>query len=125
MSTRTRHWKQRWDPSAPLVYAKRLRMGDNPKKPFVMPGDKVTKKHREKLGLNRLKAWFENGTVQLANFKAPDAQRRLAIIERKKREQLDARVNAAAEEQAAPSNELPTENEEQGDEQEAAQPAGE
>jgi len=94
MSSRTRHWKQRWDPSAPLVFARRLRMGSNPSKPFVLPGDKVTKKHRELLGNNRLKMWFENGTLQLADFTPPDEQRRLAIVERKKREQMEAKIEA-------------------------------
>jgi len=110
MSTRTRHWKQRWDASAPLVFAKRLRMGDNPKKPFVLPGDKVTKKHREKLGLNRLRAWFENGTLALAEFEAPNVA--TGRVARAKREQLEARVNAREEEQAEPTNE-------QGDQPEA------
>ncbi len=81
-----RHWKQHWDPKAPLVFAKRLRLGDNPKKPFALPGDKVTKKHREKLGLARLRRWFENGTLALADFVAPEPQRKLALAEQKQRD---------------------------------------
>ena len=90
-SLRRRHWKQRWDPEAPLIFAKRLRIGDNPKKPFALPGDKVTKKHRESLGPNRLRAWFENGTLQLADFTPPEPQRRLALQQRKQREQFEAK----------------------------------
>ena len=112
MANRKRHWKQRWDPTAELVFARRLRIGDNPKKPFALPGEKVTKKHREKLGANRLRMWFENGTLALANFEAPDVQRRLAIQERKKREQLEAkieaeRVNAEQEAKIEPAVEGP------------------
>ncbi len=74
-----RHWKQHWDPSADLVAKRRLRMGDDPNKPFVLPGEIITQAQREKLGLNRLRRWFENGTLQLADFVAPEPQRRLAL----------------------------------------------
>ncbi len=77
-----RHWKQHWDPKADLVARRRLRMGDNPKKPFVMPGEVISQAQREKLGLNRLRRWFENGTLELAEFKAPEPQRRLALQQR-------------------------------------------
>jgi hypothetical protein len=86
----TRHYKQHWDPKADLVFARRLRIGSNPKKPFAMPGEKVTKKIREKLGANRLRRWFENGTLEIANFVAPEPQRRLAIAQREQREKLAA-----------------------------------
>lgn len=69
MRTRTRrHWKQRWDPSAPLVFLKRLRMGDDPKKPFVFPGDPVTNAMREKLGLARLRIWWNAKIIERADF---------------------------------------------------------
>ena len=54
-------------------------MGDDPKKPFVLPGEIISQEQREKLGLNRLRRWFENGTLQLAEFVAPEPQRRLAL----------------------------------------------
>jgi hypothetical protein len=79
MKTRIRHWKQHWDPDADLVFAKRLRMGDDPEKPFVLPGEKVTDEHRAKLGLVRLRHWFENGTLEIANFMAPEPQREAAL----------------------------------------------
>lgn len=79
MVSRTRHWKEHYDPKAPLVFARRLRIGDNPKKPFALPGDKVTAKMRKKLGPNRLRLWFENGTLALANFKPREVQRELAL----------------------------------------------
>ena len=74
-----RHWKQHWDPKAELVAKRRLRMGDDPKKPFVMPGEIISQAQREKLGLNRLRRWFENGTLEQADFKPVEAQRRLAL----------------------------------------------
>lgn len=93
-----RHWKQHWDPDAELVAKRRLRMGDDPKKPFVMPGDIISKEQREKLGANRLRRWFENGTLDLANFVAPEPQRRLALrekAEKEAREKLLADIFAA------------------------------
>lgn len=64
---RIRHWKQHWDSSAPLVFTKRLRMGDDPDKPFVMPGDPVTPEMRSKLGLHRLRHWWNAGVVERAD----------------------------------------------------------
>lgn len=57
-------------------------MGDDPKKPFVMPGEIISQAQREKLGLNRLRRWFENGTLEQADFKPVEAQRRLALQKR-------------------------------------------
>jgi hypothetical protein len=54
-------------------------MGDDPKKPFVLPGEIISQAQREKLGLNRLRRWFENGTLEQADFKPVEAQRRLAL----------------------------------------------
>lgn len=82
MSLRTRHWRQKWDPKADLVFTRRLRMGDNPKKPFVMPGDKVTKKMREKFGIHRLQTWFKGGIIAIADFVAPEPQRDRALAQR-------------------------------------------
>lgn len=67
-ATRNRHWRQRWDPNAPLVFRKRLRMGDDPAKPYVFPGDPVTDAHRAQLGMARLKVWWESGTIERADF---------------------------------------------------------
>lgn len=74
----TRHWKQRWDPHADFVFAKRLRMGDNPRKPFVLPGEPVTKKMREKMGLHRLRRWWEAGVIAIADWEPPRRNRRSA-----------------------------------------------
>ena len=57
-------------------------MGDDPNKPFVMPGEIISPEQREKLGANRLRRWFENGTLELADFVAPEPQRRLALQDR-------------------------------------------
>lgn len=66
--SRLRHWKQRWDPDAPLKFMKRLRMGDNPDKPFVYPGELVTDEMREKMGLARLRRWWDAGVLERADF---------------------------------------------------------
>jgi hypothetical protein len=93
MGIRTRHWRQRWDPKADLVFARRMRMGDNPKKPFVMPGEKVTKKMREKLGLHRIRIWFETGVLEIANFVAPEPQRARALAEQEQRVNAETELN--------------------------------
>ena len=83
MSTlRTRHWKQHWDPSAEFVFAKRLRMGDDPKKPFVLPGDPVTEAMREKLGMARIRRWWDAKIVQLADFDATTRSRKIESAEK-------------------------------------------
>lgn len=66
--SRTRHWKQRWDPSASYVFRRRLRMdgGSHPK--FVMPGDPVTPEIIAKLGMVRVKRWWEAQTIERADF---------------------------------------------------------
>ncbi len=99
-----RHYKQRWDPNADLVYLKRLRLGDNPRKPFVLPGEPVTQEQRDKLGLARLKRWFDNKTIGLADYEAPEPQRELAIRERVNAEELldDPELAEAIEEMLEP-----------------------
>ena len=57
--SKLRHWKERWDPNAPLFFLKRLRLLDG----TVVPGDEVTDAHREKLGLHRLRTWHNGGIV--------------------------------------------------------------
>jgi hypothetical protein len=89
MSPRTRHWKQHWDPNADLIFRKRLRFGSDPKKPFILPGEPVTDEHRAKLGPARVRRWFENGTLEIANFRAPEPQRELVL-----REQAPERLHA-------------------------------
>lgn len=78
MSLRTRHWKQRWDPKAELVFVSRMRVGTKAK-PFCLPGDKVTKAIRDRIGPHRLRLWFETGVVKIADWKAPEPQRERAI----------------------------------------------
>jgi len=73
-----RNWKHRWDPSADFVYLKRLRMGDDPQRPFVLPGDRVSDAERAKLGLARLRRWFEAGVVGLS---PSYAQKQPAILQ--------------------------------------------
>jgi len=74
-----RHWKQHYTPGAEFVFARRLRMGDDPNKPFVFPGEKLSPEMRTKLGEHRVRNWFENGTLEIADFKSPEPQRELAL----------------------------------------------
>ena len=66
--SKLRHWKQRWDKNAPLVFLKKLRMGDGQ----VLPGDPVTDEIREKLGLHRLRRWWEAGVIARADQPLPN-----------------------------------------------------
>lgn len=66
--TRIRHWKQHWDPKADFVFLKKLRMGDDPKNPYVLVGDSVTTKMREKMGPARLRRWWEAQIIGRADF---------------------------------------------------------
>lgn len=76
-------------------------MGDDPERPFMLPGDPVTKEQREKMGPARVRRWFENGTLEIADFKAPEPQRERALQVLKdateklrEHEQEEERVNA-------------------------------
>lgn len=62
--SKIRHWKQRWSPTAPLIFAKKLKIGDG----HVLPGDRVTDQHRKDLGLHRLRRWWEAGVLALAEY---------------------------------------------------------
>ncbi len=61
--SRIRHWKQHWDPTADLVFAKRFKLGLDPKKPFVDENDPVDK---TQFSLHRLKIWWRAGFLKLA-----------------------------------------------------------
>ncbi len=66
--SKLRHWKQRWSPTADLIFLKKLKLGDG----FVLPGDPVTPEIREKLGLHRLRRWWDAGVLALAEAQAPN-----------------------------------------------------
>lgn len=87
-----RHWRQKWDPDAELIATRRLRLGDDPKKPFVLRGEVISADVRETLGLHRLQRWFESGILALADFDAPEPQRRLALREKALASVLAAQV---------------------------------
>jgi hypothetical protein len=78
-----RHWKQHWDPTAPLVFIRRLKLqvGD---REFVNPGEEVTQEIRDALGrteahqLARLKRWWEAGFLAIKDWKAPSEIRAAA-----------------------------------------------
>jgi len=57
-----RNWKERWDPDAEYVFLKRLKLGLDPKNPWVLPGDPVPK---DELGLRRLHRWWDAQIIGL------------------------------------------------------------
>lgn len=75
MSGRLRHWKQHWDPDAPLVFTKRMRLAQG----FVNAGDDVTPEIIKELGphaKHRLKRWWEARCVAIKDWQAPSDIRR-------------------------------------------------
>lgn len=73
-----RHWKQHWDPEAPLVFSKRMKLGVCGKE-YVEPGDPVTPEIMEALGPKakfRLKMWWQAGRVELADWTSPEDAKR-------------------------------------------------
>ena len=63
---KVRHWKQRWDPSAPMIFRRRVRWGDR----AYEPGDPIP----DDLAANRrkLRNFWEASWIELAGFIAPD-----------------------------------------------------
>ncbi len=61
-----RHWKQRFDPGAQLIFRKRMKLGmcgvD-----VVSFGDPVTEDMKQQLGRHRLKMWWEAQMIQIAD----------------------------------------------------------
>ena len=68
---RIRHWKQRYDPDAKFVFLKRLKLGLDPKKPVVAPGDPVPTGDI-RLGRARIKRWWHAGIIGRADWVDPD-----------------------------------------------------
>lgn len=68
--SKVRHWKQRWDPEAELVWRRRARVGAG----TVRPGDPVDKTG---LRLSRLLRLWNVGAIELRDFdpKAPAPRR--------------------------------------------------
>ena len=84
MST-MRHWKQRFDVGAELIFRKRMKLGICGVE-IVERGDIVTDAMKEVLGRNRLRMWWNNKILEIANFHDPaeaDRQRRAAATETK------------------------------------------
>lgn len=85
-----RHWKQRFTPDAKFVFLKRLKLGLDAKKPWVMPGDPVPTGD-VRLGRGRLKKWWDAGIIGLADWVDPD------VVKRDKRKQDAEEVREALE----------------------------
>jgi hypothetical protein len=61
--SKLRHWKEHWDPHADLMFLKHLTiMGEKKKR-----GDPVTQEIRNKLGINRLRRWWDAGYLALSD----------------------------------------------------------
>lgn len=96
--SRIRHWKQRFEADADLIFSKRMKLGccgvD-----VVNPGDPVTEEMKAALGRNRLKLWWEAKRVELADFDR-DQGRVISRDEERDQEQLRQRIEIAEREQA-------------------------
>lgn len=87
-----RHWKQRWNPTADLVFTKRMRLGLTAEVPFVNAGDPVPKDH-PRLNRARLKRWWDAGYLALANWVDPmEARRKAAVLDGDGPEVFDPRA---------------------------------
>jgi hypothetical protein len=75
-----RHWREKWSPDAELVFTRRLKLGLDPKKPWVNPGDPVTEKLRDQLGIRKLRTWWNARAVGLKEWaiEKPQAEEVLA-----------------------------------------------
>ena len=60
--SKLRHWKEHWDPHADLMFLKPLLIVGEQKQ----RGDPVTDEIRDRLGLNRLRRWWDAGYLALA-----------------------------------------------------------
>lgn len=70
-----RHWKQKFDPAAKFIFLRRLKLGLDPKKPWVTIGDPVPTGDA-RLGKGRLKKWWEAEVIGLADWVDPDVKKR-------------------------------------------------
>lgn len=68
--SKMRHWKQRFDPTAKMVFRKRRKFALG-KDGYMSPGDPVTDEIVAALGRQRLKMWWEAGYIELAEYEAP------------------------------------------------------
>ena len=65
--SKLRHWKEHWNPNADLMFLKPLLIEGEQKK----RGDPVTQEIRDKLGINRLRRWWDAGYLALSDTPAP------------------------------------------------------
>ena len=68
-----RHWKQRFDMSAKLMFLTRRKFAMSPTG-FMERGQEVTEEMKQALGRHRLKMWWRAGWIGLADF-SPTASR--------------------------------------------------
>ena len=47
-----------------MEFVRKMRIGDDPEKPYVYPGDPVTDYHRKLLGTARLRNWWASGLLR-------------------------------------------------------------
>lgn len=92
-ANRLRHWKQRYDADAKFVFTRRLKLGLDKKKPWVLPGDPVPSGDVRIKG--RLKRWWHAGVIALADWESPEAAREKALA--KQAAELEEAREAVAE----------------------------
>ena len=94
---KVRHWKQKWDPDAPMIWRRRVLWGDR----YYEPGEPVP----DDLAANRkkLRRFWESSWIERADFVPPDELRRQAA-----EAEAEAAGAADSDESAkSPSDEAP------------------
>lgn len=62
MSNKLRHWKQQFDPTAQMVFRKRVTVFGKQ----VEPKQPLTQELIRQIGIHKLRAWWESGLIELA-----------------------------------------------------------
>jgi hypothetical protein len=65
-----RHWKQRFDVGAKLVFRKKMKLGICGVE-VVEKGDPVTEAMKQVLGRNRLRMWWNSNILEITDFVDP------------------------------------------------------
>ena len=64
MNRRIRHWKQRYEATAEMVFKKSLLINGKE----VKVGDKLSTEFKNQLGMHRLKMWWLSGAIEMAEM---------------------------------------------------------
>lgn len=97
-----RHWKQRWDSKARLVFVRRMHI-PSMDRTFV-PGDPVPAKLRKQMG-ERIKRWWDAGLVGLRDWVDPASLATAEVPEEARPEAPPSEVVGLDDESAEGSSE--------------------